>query len=84
MNTLFPIENNFPEGFSYHPDFISKEEGQDLLEAISKTDLHTFLSRDMKQNEKLTVLVTTGALRKELVKRERNSCCVRFPDQESC
>lgn len=52
MNTLFPIDN-FPEGFSYHPDFISNEEEQDLLAAISKTDLHTFLFQGHEAKRKV-------------------------------
>jgi alkylated DNA repair dioxygenase AlkB len=43
MNTLFPVETVFPEGFIYHPDFITREEEQNLLETISKIELHSFL-----------------------------------------
>jgi alkylated DNA repair dioxygenase AlkB len=42
MNTLFPIEPNFPEGFSYFPDFISETEEKRLLGEISTIDLHAF------------------------------------------
>jgi len=53
MNTLFPIENSFPEGFSYHPRFIGKAEEHLLLEAISKTDLHTFLFQGYEAKRKV-------------------------------
>jgi alkylated DNA repair dioxygenase AlkB len=42
MNTLFPIEPIFPEGFQYTPDFITKEEEKNLLAEITKTELHIF------------------------------------------
>ena len=42
MNTLFPLEPIFPEGFLYMPDFITKEEENYLLEEISKIELHAF------------------------------------------
>jgi alkylated DNA repair dioxygenase AlkB len=43
MNTLFPIEPLFPEGFSYFPNFITKEEEEKLLKEVRQTTLHTFL-----------------------------------------
>lgn len=43
MQTLFPIDNHYPEGFAYYPDFISREEENQLLDIISKTELHTFI-----------------------------------------
>jgi alkylated DNA repair dioxygenase AlkB len=43
MNTLFPIEPNFPPGFNYLPNFISEEEEAQLIDAISKLELHPFL-----------------------------------------
>ena len=42
MNTLFPVEPVYPEGFSYFPDFLSADEEMDLLEEISRTELHVF------------------------------------------
>lgn len=41
-NTLFSLHPVFPEGFSYHPDFLSMEEEQQLLEEISTIILHPF------------------------------------------
>lgn len=42
MQTLFPIEPLFPDGFTYEEDFISEEEEQRLLQRIQQTELHTF------------------------------------------
>lgn len=42
MNTLFPLEPIFPDGFLYVPDFITKEEENYLFEEISKVELHAF------------------------------------------
>jgi alkylated DNA repair dioxygenase AlkB len=42
MNTLFPVEPAFPEGFAYCPDFISNTEEQELSEIVSNTELHSF------------------------------------------
>jgi len=42
VNTLFPIEPAFPEGFSYFPHFISREEEVLLLKEVEQTALHTF------------------------------------------
>ena len=43
MLSLFPDEPAFPEGFSYTPDFISVDEEKQLLNAISKIELQTFV-----------------------------------------
>src|SRR5215216_5709349 len=42
MNTLFPAEPAYPEGFSYFPGFLSKEEEAELLDHVRKAELHTF------------------------------------------
>lgn len=42
MNSLFPIEPVFPDGFQYTPDFISVEEERVLIDEISRMQLHTF------------------------------------------
>ena len=42
METLFPIESNYPEGFSYYPQFISIEEEKFLINLISGIELHNF------------------------------------------
>jgi alkylated DNA repair dioxygenase AlkB len=43
MQTLFPIEPLFPDGFSYSDDFISTEEEADLLGSIKGFKLDPFL-----------------------------------------
>jgi alkylated DNA repair dioxygenase AlkB len=53
MATLFPIETNFPDGFSYFPDFISKEDEQYLLQVIRKTELHSFLFQGYEAKRKV-------------------------------
>jgi alkylated DNA repair dioxygenase AlkB len=42
MDTLFPIEPGFPEGFHYFPDFLSEEEEADLVKQIKNHPLHPF------------------------------------------
>jgi alkylated DNA repair dioxygenase AlkB len=42
METLFPLEPHYPEGFSYTRHFISEDEELLLLEAIRQIPLHTF------------------------------------------
>ncbi len=42
MNTLFPVEPAYPNGFRYLPEFISREEEQRLLAHIQTVTLHTF------------------------------------------
>jgi alkylated DNA repair dioxygenase AlkB len=43
LNELFPIRANLPDGFSYHEDFLSREEEQRLYDIISSIKLHTFI-----------------------------------------
>ena len=43
MNTLFPIETAYPDGFMYLPEFISPEEESFLLDEIQKIQLHSFI-----------------------------------------
>ena len=42
MNTLFPLDPGYPEGFQYIPGFISVEEEKELLDAVANVDLHVF------------------------------------------
>ena len=42
MNTLFPLEPAYPEGFSYFPDFITAAEEVALYNEILQVELHTF------------------------------------------
>jgi alkylated DNA repair dioxygenase AlkB len=43
MQSLFPIEYNFPNGFTYTSDFITEEEERFLLEKIKEIELHAFI-----------------------------------------
>ena len=42
MNTLFPVEPDYPPGFVYLPDFITAAEETELMKAILETELHPF------------------------------------------
>lgn len=42
MNTLFPVESVFPDGFEYNAGFLSQKDQDDLLQEIKKYELHTF------------------------------------------
>lgn len=42
MDTLFPIEPLYPEGFLYEADFITTAEETELLRVIREITLHTF------------------------------------------
>src|SRR6476619_6352705 len=53
MNTLFPIDPDFPEGFSYVRDFISAEEEKELLQTISKIELHPMLFQGYEAKRKV-------------------------------
>lgn len=53
MNTLFPIDPLYPEGFSYTPDFISREEEEALLEVVRHTELHTFVFQGYEAKRKV-------------------------------
>jgi alkylated DNA repair dioxygenase AlkB len=39
MNTLFPLEQNFPKGFTYDTDFITVEEENELINQIKNVEL---------------------------------------------
>jgi alkylated DNA repair dioxygenase AlkB len=53
MNTLFPIEPFFPRGFEYFPNFITPEEEQSLIAAISSLELHSFVFQGHTANRKV-------------------------------
>ena len=53
MNTLFPIEPAYPEGFLYVPEFISEDEETILLKEISKVELHNFNFQGFQANRKV-------------------------------
>jgi alkylated DNA repair dioxygenase AlkB len=43
VQTLFPLESIYPEGFSYMPGFLGLEEEQSLLQTIQTIELHPFV-----------------------------------------
>jgi alkylated DNA repair dioxygenase AlkB len=53
MNTLFPLEPVFPEGFQYFPDFISEEEEQLLLRSAKETKVHSMIFHGYTANRKV-------------------------------
>lgn len=53
MDTLFPIEPKFPEGFQYFPDFLSEKDETTLLKEISKIELHKFLFQGYEAKRKV-------------------------------
>jgi alkylated DNA repair dioxygenase AlkB len=53
MDTLFPVEKKYPEGFAYYPCFLTSAEEQYLLEQIAKIDLHTFLFQGYEAKRKV-------------------------------
>ncbi len=52
MNTLFPLEQNLPEGFYYYPDFLNKDEETELSDKISRLDLHNLSYHGYTANRK--------------------------------
>ena len=52
MNTLFPIEPVYPEGFTYIPDFISSKEENELLEEVQKLELKNMIFQGYTANRK--------------------------------
>lgn len=52
MNTLFPEESRFPEGFLYVPDFISEGEEDQLIKEISKIELHPMIFQGFEAKRK--------------------------------
>ena len=53
MNTLFPIEPAFPEGFSYILDFLTEGEEKELMDTVAKTELHNFSFQGYTANRKV-------------------------------
>jgi len=77
MNTLFPVETAFPEGFIYYLDFITREEEQDLLETISKIELHSFLFQGFEAKRRVASFGYDWSFEKRtLSKRKTNSPCL--------
>jgi alkylated DNA repair dioxygenase AlkB len=53
MNTLFELQPDFPEGFTYLPHFITEDEEARLLSGISIIDLHNFSFQGFTANRKV-------------------------------
>lgn len=53
MNTLFPIEPDFPKGFSYSPGFLTEDEEMGLYKEIQKLKLHNFNFQGFTANRKV-------------------------------
>ncbi|MGZ8545419.1 MAG: alpha-ketoglutarate-dependent dioxygenase AlkB [Flavisolibacter sp.] len=53
MHTLFPLDDIYPEGFSYHENFITPEEETYYLESAKLIELHTFKFQGFEAKRKL-------------------------------
>lgn len=53
MMTLFPTGPVYPEGFEYYPGFITREEEQQLLQAVQATPLHVFTFQGYEAKRKV-------------------------------
>lgn len=53
MDTLFPMEPIYPEGFLYFPDFLTPQEEHELINEVEKTDLHSFIFQGFEAKRKV-------------------------------
>src|SRR5688572_8497954 len=53
MNALFEVEPLLPNGFRYQTNFISPAEEAQLLDMISRMELHTFLFQGYEAKRKV-------------------------------
>jgi alkylated DNA repair dioxygenase AlkB len=53
MDTLFPVEVNYPEGFHYFRDFLTVQEETNLATEISGINLHTFIFQGFEAKRKV-------------------------------
>ncbi len=53
MNTLFPLEPIYPEGFSYQENFLTVEEERTLSQQVADIELHQFDFQGYKANRKV-------------------------------
>ena len=53
MDTLFPLETNFPPGFSYFPDFLTIKEERELRNEIAKLELHNMVFQGFEAKRKV-------------------------------
>ena len=52
MLSLFPLEYNFPPGFTYEEEFLSHDEEQELIKAIRETELHKLIFQGFEAKRK--------------------------------
>jgi alkylated DNA repair dioxygenase AlkB len=72
MNTLFAADTFFPEGFSYYPAFITREEEQNLLEIIKQTELHSFLFQGYEAKRKVASFGFDWNFEKRILTKGKN------------
>ena len=53
METLFPIEPEYPPGFLYFPGFLTEEEETRLYEEVVRTELHSFTFHGFEAKRKV-------------------------------
>jgi alkylated DNA repair dioxygenase AlkB len=53
MDTLFPVEPVLPQGFTYHPDFISVQDETELIQVISTLPLHAMQFQGFEAKRKV-------------------------------
>ena len=53
MNTLFPVEVKYPDGFEYFRNFLTVQEETNLASEISKINLHTFIFQGFEAKRKV-------------------------------
>jgi alkylated DNA repair dioxygenase AlkB len=53
MDTLFPLNPVLPSGFVYVPDFLSPQEEDQLIQLITKIELHKFLFQGHEAKRKV-------------------------------
>jgi alkylated DNA repair dioxygenase AlkB len=53
MNTLFPLEQVVPEGFTYMENFVDEEEERNLFQEIAKLTLHSFNFKGFEARRKV-------------------------------
>jgi alkylated DNA repair dioxygenase AlkB len=54
MNTLFPVESFLPQGFQYLPEFITKEEEQNLIEEVRQITLSPMIFHGYEAKRKVS------------------------------
>lgn len=53
MNTLFPLEDAYPKGFIYQPDFLNIDEEELLIEQIQQIKLENFVFQGYTANRRV-------------------------------